>query len=305
MRGGSKMKIFTNNKMPTNNPEANTFSIKSVMRSVWPKCAVLAFMTVLAACGPNTAGPKSSFASNTASSLSPSLQSALCQGRTDEVISALTGEPLMSSSDQFYLALAYEEAGALPKARALYGTVMQNSGSANVYANCPDRVLAAGPVGEEAGRRLASLSQHLAALDVNLAPPAPLHDGLPPSSPNQYKEPPRNQSGGLTSGFAKSALSYTGAADQSVNKPTSQSPLGQWFAHLTSYRTMENAMKNRSTLEKKFPDLAGIIDQWELDVGGRKAIRLGVRLANKGEANRLCNSVKSRGEYCAVIDTSS
>ena len=269
------------------------------------KAIPISLALALTACGGFSDGPERVLSGGAVRELDPGLQAALCQGRASDVVMALTNEPLMSPTDQFYLALAHEEAGALPRARSLYAGVMQTKSEDSVSARCADRLLASGPVADEAGRHLANISQHLAALDVDLAPDQPLHDGLPKTGPRRIVEPARSLSGGLTSGFASSALSYTGGANQSVSRPPSQSPLGQWFANLTSYRSMENAMKNRSTLERKFPGLAGIIDQWELQVGGSLAIRLGVRMGDRNEANALCNAVKSQGEYCAVIDTSS
>jgi hypothetical protein len=121
-----------------------------------------------------------------------------------------------------------------------------------------------------------------------------LHDGIAPSGPIRVVDP----------------IKFSGGAPQSygrpsaVSKPSSQSPLGQWFVHLASYRSMDNAVKNRSTLEAKFPSLTGVIDQWELEVNGGTAVRLGVRVSERADATSLCNSVKSQQEYCAVIDTS-
>jgi hypothetical protein len=67
---------------------------------------------------------------------------------------------------------------------------------------------------------------------------------------------------------------------------------------------MENAKTHKATLEKKYPALTGILDQWELNVGGSLAVRMGVRVSVRADADRLCNAVKSQGDYCAVIDTS-
>lgn len=217
------------------------------------------------------------------------LQTAICEGRAQEAVDALLAEPLFSPSDRFYTALALEEAGAGPRARIFYAGVMQTNANEYVKARCPDRILADGPVVSEAARRLAALSQNLAAMDVNLAPSRPLHNGLPASA-SPIK--------------SINSYSYTGSSSQTVERPQSQSPLGQWFAHLVSYRSMENAMENRATLEKKFPALSGILDQWELNVGGSAAIRLGVRVSQRADADSLCNAVKSQGDYCAVIDTS-
>lgn len=259
----------------------------------------LAPLLLLGACSTvsgmmGSSGPSSN--GNAVRPLPASLQTALCEGRGQEVIDTLTAEPLFSASDRFYIALALEETGGVMRARSIYATVMQTGSDDIVRVSCPGNTLADGRVTDEAARRLAALSQQLAALDVNLSPSQPLHDGLPRTSPISV-----NSTGG---GSGTSSLSYSGGAGQTITRPSSQSPLGQWFAHLSSYGSLESATSNRATVERKFPALSGIIDQWELVVNGNTAIRLGVRVAEKSDADRLCNAVKSQGEYCAVIDTS-
>ena len=251
-------------------------------------------LLLLSACGTMSGimGSSPAPAGSTVHALPAALQTAICEGRGQEAIDALTAEPLFSASDRFYTALALEETGSAMRARSLYAAIMQTPSNDIVRASCPDRVLANGPVTDEAAKRLAALSQQLAAMDVNLAPERPLHNGLERTSAINAV----NNSG--------STLSYAGGASQTITRPSSQSPLGQWFAHLSSYGSIESAVSNRATVEKKFPALTGLIDQWELVVNGNTAIRLGVRVGDKSDADRLCNAVKSQGEYCAVIDTS-
>lgn len=250
-------------------------------------------LLIVAACGMTSpSGPSGRADAGTIRELSSDLESAICEGRAQQAVDALTAEPLISATDRFYTALALEEAGLGTRARMIYAGIMQTGSNDIVRARCPDRILANGPVTDEAARKLAALSEYLTAMDVNLSPERALHEGIPPSGPVRVVDP----------------IKYRGTAASgppgSVSRPPSQSPLGQWFVHLSSYRSMDNAMKNKSTLEKRFPGLTGIIDQWELDVGGNLAIRLGVRVSDRADANRLCNAVKSRQEYCAVIDTS-
>lgn len=252
-------------------------------------------LLIVAACGGgglSNSGPSARIAEGTVQELPANLQAAICQGRAQDAIDALTAEPLMSPTDRFYIALALDEAGLGTRARLLYARVMQTASKDSVRARCPDRILANGPVVDEAARRLASISQVLSAMDVNLAPEPRLHDGIAPSGPIRVVDPVK------FSGVAPSGR------PSAIARPTSQSPLGQWFVHLASYRSMDTAMKNRATVEAKFPPLAGIIDQWELQVGGSVAVRLGVRVGEKSDATSLCNAVKSQQEYCAVIDTS-
>ena len=262
-------------------------------RITWPVLKLLPLL-LLSACGTMSGmGGTSTTANNgTVRPMPAPLQTAICEGRGQEALDALMAEPLFSASDRFYTALALEETGAAMRARAVYAAVMQTGSTDIVRVRCGDRILANGLATDEAGRRLAALSQQLAALDVNLNPERPLHDGLERTSAINPVS------------TSQATLSYAGGAAQSITRPSSQSPLGQWFAHLTSYGSIESATSNRSNVEQKFPALSGLIDQWELVVNGNTAIRLGVRVSEKSDADRLCNAVKSQGEYCAVIDTS-
>jgi len=252
-------------------------------------------LLIVAACGGSglsSSGPSTQIAGGAVHELPSNLQAAICQGRPQDAIDALTAEPLVSSTDKFYTALALEEAGLSTRARLMYAGLMQTGSKDSVRARCPDRVLANGTVVDESARRLAALSRFLTAMDVNLAPEPRLHDGISPAGPIRVMDP------------VKYSGSVPSSRPSAIARPASQSPLGQWFVHLASYRSMDTAMKNRSTLEAKFPPLVGVIDQWELEVGGSTAVRLGVRVSERADANSLCNSVKSQQEYCAVIDTS-
>jgi len=212
--------------------------------------------------------------------------SAICEGHPEDAVAVMTSEPLMSSADRFFVALATEQAGHASRARQLYARLMQSGSMDRVSVRCGRDVLAEGSVSDEAAKRLAAVARDLAVLDANLRPLIPLHQGLPPAVP-----------------VARKGTSAPVGPARAVNRPGSQSPFGQWFVHLASYRSIENATKNRSTIEAKFPALNGILDQWEVNVGGM-AIRLGVRLNDRAEADNLCGAVKSQGAYCAVLDTS-
>lgn len=215
---------------------------------------------------------------------------AICEGHAEDAIAILTTEPLMSHADKFFVAIATEEAGHPARARMQYARLMQSGSTDKVSVRCGRRILAEGMVSDEAAKRLAAVARDLAVMDANLRPTMPLHQGLPSSM--------------LTSN-ANAATGSTGPVGpaRAVDTPGSQSPFGQWFVHLVSYRSIDAATKNRSVLEARYPSFAGIIDQWEVDAGGL-AIRLGVRLSDRAEADRLCGAVKSQGEYCAVMDTS-
>ena len=173
-------------------------------------------------------------------------------------------------------------------ARQLYAELMTAGYQNHVYLRCGNNVLANGTIGDESGRHLAMIAQTLQSMDVAMAPMPKLGDGLPPMMAP------------AAGGHAKAKRTSHHA--MTVTRPQSQSPLGRWFVHLASYRSLEHAKANKPTLEKEFPALAGILDQWEVDVHGF-AIRLGVRLNDHQEAEDLCQSIKAQGQYCAVLDT--
>ena len=215
---------------------------------------------------------------------------AICEGHAEDAIAIMTSEPLMSAADRFFIAIATEEAGHAARARMQYARLMQSGSMDKVSVRCGRRILAQGTVSDEAAKRLAAVARDLAVMDANLRPTPSLHEGLPSAA-------------FVSSGTSSGGNNGPVGPARAVNRPGSQSPFGQWFAHLVSYRSIETATKNRTIIEAKFPSFAGIIDQWEVDVGGL-AIRLGVRLSDRAEADDLCGAVKSQGEYCAVMDTS-
>ncbi|PCI59890.1 MAG: hypothetical protein COB37_10620 [Kordiimonadales bacterium] len=238
-----------------------------------------------------------SSSNNTASSvggtfrMQSNVRDAVCEGRADEAVAIMSAEPLASQPDKFFVALAVDESGHPVRARQLYVRLMQVGSQERVLVNCGNRVLADGTVANEAARRLAAVAQQMAALDANLRPTPALHSGLPALTPK------RNTTASSTTPFSPSGSAAV------IQRPTSQSPFGKWFVHLSSYRSIENAEGNRATLERKFPRLSGLIDQWQVNVNG-PAIRLGVRTDNRAEATAICNAIKSQGSYCAVLDSS-
>lgn len=263
-----------------------SFSLPSAAKSL----VAAALCITVAACSSNgparTAGTVATPAAS--SEMKATIKQALCEGRADDAVKQLTAEPLASPTDRFFLALSLEQSGHPTRAQMFYAQLMQTGYNGYVRVHCGRNVLVDGSVSEEAARRLAVIARNLAIMDVNLRPTPRLHKGIPPAEPASKK----------------SGSTYSGPA-LDVGKPGSQSPFGQWFAHLASYRSIDNAMKNKGTLEGKFPALAGVIDQWEVITNGRQTIRLGIRVQEKADAQNLCQAVKSHGEYCAVIDTSS
>ena len=224
--------------------------------------------------------------------INPTVEQALCEGRAIDAARILTSEPLSSPADRFYTGLAFEESGRPIAARRIYADLMTSGAQDGVFARCGNTILADGPVSIEAGRRLAVIAVRMQAMDAARGEPLRLGDGLPATS-----EKPAD--------IARTAPAAGGSVGprRDVSRPSSSSPLGRWFAHLASYRSYDHAMAGKTSLEKQYPALSGIIDQWEVNVSGY-ALRLGVRLSEKADATDLCAEVKSQGEYCAVMDTS-
>ncbi len=217
---------------------------------------------------------------------SEEVRTALCENRTSDAVTLLSAEPLAAPADRFYTALAFEQGGRPVTARRIYAELMNAGYMEQVMLRCGSSYMVRGNISEESGKHLAMIARDLQPMDVTPTSLITLHDGLPSQSPPST---------------ANKKAKHTGPIN--VARPASQSPLGRWFAHLASYRSFDNAQKNKVNLEKKFPALANILDQWEVNVSGF-AIRLGIRVQDKADATALCDSVKNQGAYCAVIDTS-
>ncbi|WP_420428742.1 hypothetical protein [Kordiimonas sp.] len=222
---------------------------------------------------------------------SNAVEQAMCEGRAIDAARILISEPLSSPADRFYTGLALEQSGKPVAARRIYASLMSSGSRDRVFLRCGNEVMADGAVGSEAGRRLAIIASELQAMDAARMQPVRLDHSLP-----SITEKPADVA------RTTPAAGNTGPR-RDVSRPSGSSPLGRWFAHLASYRSYEQAVSSKSILEKKYPALSGIIDQWEVNVGGF-ALRLGVRLQEKSDAQTLCSQVKSQGDYCAVMDTS-
>ena len=248
-------------------------------------------LLLLAACGTGgmTRGPRPQSAS--LQRASNAVEQAMCEGRAIDAARILISEPLSSPADRFYTGLALEESGKPVAARRIYASLMTSGSRDMVFLRCGNETLADGTVGAEAGRRLAIIASELQSMDAARMQPVRLDHSLP-----AITEKPADVA------RTSPAAGNTGPR-RDVSRPNGSSPLGRWFAHLASYRSYEQAVSSKSILEKKYPALSGIIDQWEVNVGGF-ALRLGVRLGEKSDAQTLCGQVKSQGDYCAVLDTS-
>jgi len=244
-------------------------------------------LLLVAACSSGPSGPKPTAGAKRAPT---QVANALCEGRAADAVDMLSAEPLSGPVDRFFTALAMEKSGHPVSARKIYASLMTSGATDPVYLDCGSELLANGTVSSEAARRLALIAQDLRSLDVATARPQHLHEGLPTLDGGNGVSAVRP-----SSGFSSTPMS--------VFRPGSTSPLGRWFAHLESYKSYQSAQENKPTLEAKYPSLTGYIDQWEVNVAGG-VVRLGVRLDDRADARRLCQQVKSNGDYCAVLDTS-
>ncbi|WP_417449949.1 hypothetical protein [Kordiimonas sp.] len=252
----------------------------------------LVFLLVVTACAAGGPSRRSVAPDARAQPIAPAVEQALCEGRATDAARILTSEPLSSPADRFYTGLALEESGRPIAARRIYASLMTSGARDTVFVHCGNTVLADGPISAEAGRRLALVATRLQAMDVARTEPLQFTGALPTT-----REKPADTT-------RKTPASSAATAQRSdVTRPSGSSPLGRWFAHFASYRSYDHAMTGKSSLEKQYPALSGIIDQWEVNVGGY-ALRLGVRLSDRADASSLCAQVKSQGEYCAVMDTS-
>ncbi len=242
----------------------------------------------------------SSFSSNSPSlrsgetmTMGSAAEAALCQNKPGRALAILSAEPFSSPTDKFFMAVALEKSGHANRARQTYASVMQSGSNDNVSLRCGNETIAMGAVTSEAGKRLANISRHLALLDVNMHPRPPLHRGLASMSRPVALPPVRSSSG---------TRKPNQAPVTTLAAPRNQDPFGDWFVHLASYRSIDNATKSLPVLERKYPALAGNIDQWQVNSSGT-AIRLGLRLNNKSEADSICAAIKQSSNYCAVLNT--
>ena len=254
--------------------------------------------------------------SGTALAPSPDAVTVLCS--TTPAPSALmtatsSGDDEMAQAS-FLTALANDLSGHGVTARRYYADVVSGPVDMDIRIICPDgRVLANGAIKNIASRSLVRIAGDLRAHDVVMTPPRTLHAGLPAQDPDEntdgdgstgedgrydpLREKPRLPAPPQTGSAARTAP----ATPVTVTTPPSASRSGTWFAHLTSYRTAEAAAAGVQALERQYPALQGLIDEWQVNVTGT-VWRLGVTTVNWQDANTLCEEIRANGPYCRVLD---
>lgn len=83
-----------------------------------------------------------------------------------------------------------------------------------------------------------------------------------------------------------------------------RAPAGRMFVHLGSYRSMKTLEKGWRVLTTRFAKTIPARDRavTKVDLGKKgKFLRLGIAAADAGTAKRICDRLRPRGQYCAVM----
>jgi cell division septation protein DedD len=243
---------------------------------------------------------------------------AICDGRTEVAKALARGDNNFSPKDRFISAYALELEGHPVIAKAIYMSLNDKDiEDERLSLSCNGVIHYDGEIVHLARSRIGIINAKLAAMDVDFAAPMrPIHSGLGPSIASQ---PPIKVATVQPSSSkqAPKAAQPTPAKKQpvqaentnsffkplTVTLPASVDSDGKWFAHIASYRTEENATAYLSTLEGKYPALAGNIESWQVVTNDGATWRLGVRANEWSDADRLCVIIRSKSDYCRVIDT--
>ena len=250
----------------------------------------LSTAVILAACqsgGGSTGGnqPQTAMAS-----LAGDMRDAYCEGRSDDIIALLRGEPLTSPADRFYLALSLEDAGYALQARDIYKTLAARRDAGSINVACGGSSVVQGSVADVSLTRLTALNLKLENFDIMPGPAVKLHSGLPVRD---------ETASSVSSSVRRPKLQ----PDPSITAPASASASGLFFAHLTSYRAEENVATGISQLAVLYPGLAGVLGSWQTDTAQGPIWRVGVRTIDFNDAESVCSQVERGGAYCRVLDT--
>ena len=215
-----------------------------------------------------------------------------------------------------------------PKALLLYGIALHLSGhgtksyrllerlaagkhSMPASLQCGQDYIYSGSVSEVAQRRLFEVKTQLQALDVSL----PLPDaatvqrnegviyrlaGMAPARPlfiDRPQEPAPME-------VAKKQAVAPAPAHAAPEKKMAEKRKPRVFVHLGSYKSMRTLDRGWRTLKSRFRKALAEQDKSvrKVDLGKKgRYLRLGVDVASKASANRLCREIKRGGQYCAVM----
>jgi hypothetical protein len=246
---------------------------------------------------------------------------AICEGRTEIAKALARGDNNFSAKEQFINAYALELQGHPVRAKAIYMSLSNNdkdTQSEHLSLRCDGIVHYDSPLTDLVLSRISTINAKLLAMDaVFSGETEPSHTGLKSSKlsnkvikvanarvPNTEKAPPQPaKSITPIAPSPKIDAANPFFKPLTVTLPESIDREGKWFAHIASYRTQENATAYLGTLEGKYPALAGNIESWQASTNNGITWRLGVRVSEWSDADRLCVIIRSKNDYCRVIDT--
>lgn len=246
------------------------------------------------------------------------IANAICAGRQSEIVTSIDSQSIFMVSDRFLIAYAYEMAGHPIRAKVIYQSIENyRPDNENIALTCEGSSLFEGNILDLSFERIGIIDAKLQKLDVNFAPSnGPVHQGLPPMEVIHKKVAAGIEKTETTQPKAQATpKDETNSAPQQSNKqnaffrplkvtlPKSAGTDGQWFAHIASYKTQENANLYKTKLEGIYPELSGHIDEWQVNSNNGPTWRLGVRIREWSDADRLCVIIRSKEEYCRVLDT--
>ncbi len=252
---------------------------------------------------------------STSLTLSPA-EAAICNGQYKEVHTILKTKFELPPKSRFLDAYAYELGGHPIKAISIYQSLAAaNLATGPMSLKCMNQTHFTGDFHEIIAARIHIITAQLTEMGVRQSIlTAPHHSGLPPtikqavqqtSIQNDPVPPSANK-------VKKTAAELQGQKPKAKNPffkhlevtlPDSVSANGQWFAHIASYRTEENANSYHGKLEEQYPALKGNTQKWQITTSKGPTWRLGVRVNEWSDADRLCVIIRSKEEYCRVIDT--
>ncbi len=281
-----------------------------MMHNLKHKIVAIALSSALAACSGSAGSgtqPTADAPQVSAVGITEGLQNALCGRDYAGVMRALNDGRMGIDESAFWRGYILEMSGQVMHASAVYEMLVSHDTDATVSLYCNDALIVSGSVRGEAATRLAVLESKLLALDANFsAPVTPTHKGLPKSvKPIEVVKPKIEKTNKPASAPSQNTATSSGLKIKPliVEVPPSQSNTGDWFAHFSSYSSSENADSYQAVLEGKYPTLKGVIEKWQISSGGGAAWRLGVRANEWSDVDRLCVVIRSKGDYCRVIDT--
>ncbi|UTW55240.1 SPOR domain-containing protein [Kordiimonas sp. SCSIO 12610] len=290
------------------------------MKRLKSSSLMISCVIILSACGAGNSldttniNDPDTLGANEVVTLGP-IETAICENRPEGVPSILSQFQSFQTYDRFLSAYAYELDGHPIRAKAIYTSLDKTTlDDTAVSLTCGNTKHFEGTIRAIITMRLSAIDSQLKSLGVNFVGPLkPLHAGLAaaPRQPIQIVQTPTPEPIVRKAAEKPKAIKPNDKPSQAnpffkpleVTLPESVNANGRWFSHIASYGTLENANSYRSRLEDKYPALVGHIQDWQVTAKNGTAWRLGVRVNEWSDADRLCVIIRSKEEYCRVLDT--